>query len=78
MTPARGQPGRWLVIEIGCLECGHPSDVLGVYATLQEAREKHPHATQRTLMDDQAYGDWHGESVDVIYDLQGTPGEAQP
>ena len=64
-------PKRWLVLEIGCLECGNPTDVLGTYDTLKDAREAHPHARLRALMDDRPYGDWAGESVDVIFDLGG-------
>lgn len=50
-------PKRWLVLEIGCLECGNPTDVLGTYDTLKDAREAHPHARLRALMDDRPYGD---------------------
>lgn len=61
---------RWLVMQIGCLECGNPSDVLGTYPTLEEAQSRHPHARQRSLMDDGYAGDWMDSSIDVIYDLE--------
>ncbi len=28
---------RWVVVNIGCIECGVSSDVVGVYATKEEA-----------------------------------------
>lgn len=30
-------PGPWLVFNIGCIECGVSSDVVGVYQTQDEA-----------------------------------------
>jgi hypothetical protein len=34
---AQHAPGSWLVFNIGCIECGVSSNVVGVYATEAEA-----------------------------------------
>lgn len=61
---------RFVVIDIGCLECGNPSNLLGAYPTLAAARAAHPHAEARAdVGDDGMYGTWHGESIEIIFDL---------
>lgn len=30
---------KWMVFNVGCIECGVPSDVVGLYATEVEANE---------------------------------------
>lgn len=56
-------PKRWLVFNVGCLECGVPSNVVGTYDTENEAREIAEHL-------DFAIG-WRreGHNVFMVFDL---------
>ena len=76
---------RWLLMEIGCLECGYTSDALGTFPTPEAALEVGGEGTKlRSEMDGgidaAAFGDWHGDGVRVVFDLEavagasGTPG----
>lgn len=66
MTEQQPQVSRWLVIDIGCLECGNPSEVLGTYPSQEDARAAHPEAQLASDMDSH---DWRGGGVLVIFDL---------
>jgi len=39
---------RWIIMEIGCLECGIGSDIFGVYKTEEEAELALPKNPDRT------------------------------
>lgn len=56
----------YLVMRIGCLECGFKSEPVGLYSTLTDAEEAHPHAR---LVDYIGQYDWHGGEMLVIYHL---------
>ena len=32
---------RYIVVDIGCIECGEPTNILGVYKTKEEAEANH-------------------------------------
>jgi hypothetical protein len=51
----------WLAFDIGCIECGEESSVIGVYATEAEAIE----ATEVAIEAQQR--DWHGQHVMDIF-----------
>jgi hypothetical protein len=64
---------RWLAMEIGCLECGNPSNVLGTFDTAPEAWEAFGSRVEgiylRSEMSDDYMGDWNGSAIGVIFDL---------
>lgn len=66
-------PKRWLAIEIGCLECGIPSHLLGTFDSPEEAREVFsPYVDGiylRSEMEDGYMGDWSSSAIGVIFDL---------
>lgn len=66
----------FVVISVGCLECGNVSDLLGVYPSVAEALAAHPEAKLRSDMQggDGWAGDWWGEDVTVIFDLAAPSG----
>jgi hypothetical protein len=35
----KGTQGKWLVFNIGCIECGVPSNVVGTYESEDEAKK---------------------------------------
>lgn len=41
-----------IVVRVGCLECGDPTDLLGIYPTIQIARTQHPDLHTRNEYDD--------------------------
>ena len=54
---------KWLAMDIGCLECGEPSGVVGVFATEEEATL----ACEAAAAHHKA--DWHGEHCFDVFDL---------
>jgi hypothetical protein len=63
---------RYIVIDIGCLECGNPTDIEGIYATQAEAETTGAEA--RTKLDDgDTFGDWHGDHKLVWYQIDVPP-----
>ena len=54
---------RWLAFDIGCIECGEESAVIGVFNTKKEAEDACNNAA-----DIQAK-DWHGEHYFEVFDL---------
>lgn len=57
----------WLAFDIGCIECGEESGVIGIFATEAEARAAADAATVR--QDD----DWGGQHHMRVFDLS-SPG----
>ncbi len=55
-----------VVVDIGCLECEYPSEIVGVYPSVEEARAANPEAMVKAEMEER---DWHGSGVEVIFDL---------
>ena len=56
---------RAVVMDIGCLECHVPSELLGIYSSAFEALAAHPEAQLATTMDSDL--DWYGDVVQVIF-----------
>ena len=54
---------RYLAFDIGCIECGETSAVIGTYDSPEEAV-----LAARKAAEDQAK-DWHGEHHMRVYDL---------
>jgi hypothetical protein len=55
---------RWLAFDVGCIECGEPSAVVGTFATEQEARAAADAAEERQQ------ADWHGQHYFEVFDLE--------
>ena len=55
-------PGRWLVFDVGCIECGEDSNVVGTYQDEAEAR-----AVARTV--DKTCGWRGGQHEFEVFDL---------
>lgn len=47
MSEATGRPGRWLCFNIGCIECGVSSAVVGVFES-REVAQAHADRLQET------------------------------
>lgn len=56
-------PG-WVVMDIGCLECGESTHLLGVYPTAADAAAAHPRVE---LYEDVKW--WGGQGKIVAYEL---------
>ena len=59
MTEAK----RWLAFDIGCIECGEASAVIGIYATPQEAQAACDDAAEEQARN------WHGQHSMEVFDL---------
>jgi len=59
-----------IVIEIGCLECSNPSDLLGIYDNVAQAIAAHPEAKLRSEL--KTSWDWGGSEMVVIFDVETT------
>lgn len=55
---------KYIVIDIGCLECYHDSILRGAYRSIAEAKREHPTAL---TTEEQTNKGWRGESVLVIF-----------
>ena len=55
--------GRFMVFDIGCLECGEASDIVGFFTTTDEA------VLRATDAEKEQKEDWHGQHAFVIFDL---------
>lgn len=55
--------GRYLVFDVGCIECGESSGVVGIYATKDEAEAERSAARERQS------DDWHGQHNFLVIDL---------
>lgn len=58
-----------VVMDIGCLECGQSTELLGVYPDMGSALAAHPGAKNRADMNDARRGDWRGPGVIVAFDI---------
>lgn len=54
----------YLAFDIGCIECGEPSGVIGVFAIEAEAQAACDRAFERQKVD------WHGQHSMEVYDLR--------
>lgn len=54
---------RWLVFDIGCLECGEESNIVGLYDTKEEA------VAASIVASDIQQQSWSGQHEFEIYDL---------
>jgi hypothetical protein len=57
-------PERWLAFDIGCIECGEGSAVIGTYATQEAAQQAADTA------EEQQKQDWRGQHRFEVYDLE--------
>lgn len=55
--------GQYLVFDIGCIECGEPSGVVGLFDTAGEAAIAAASASARHQ------ADWHGQHYFDVFDL---------
>lgn len=60
---AMDAPQRWLAFDIGCIECGENSAVIGTYPTEEEARAAAESEAERQA------ADWHGQHSMEVFDL---------
>lgn len=58
-------PKRWLAFDIGCIECGERSSVIGTFDTNAEA------VAAASVAADKQAADWHGDHSFMVYDLLG-------
>ena len=56
----------WVVMDIGCLECGESTHLLGVYLSAEAALEAHPGAAREADV-----GRWGGQGMVVAFELPG-------
>ena len=63
---------RYLVFDIGCIECGEESGVVGVFGTKDEA----DHAANVAEIVQEAT--WSGQHYFMVYDLGEGPEESHP
>ena len=61
---------NWLAFDIGCIECGEGSGVIGVYTT-KEAAE----AAAKKAAEEQSK-DWHGQHSMEVFELPAVQEEA--
>lgn len=54
---------RWLAFDVGCIDCGEASAVIGVYTTRVEAEAACETAKQKQR------ADWHGQHSMEVFDL---------
>lgn len=54
---------RWLVFDIGCIECGEESDIVGLYDTKEEA------VAASIVASEKQQQHWSGQHEFEIYDL---------
>lgn len=55
---------RYLAFDVGCIECGEPSTVIGVFATEDEANLAAEAAGLRQLED------WSGQHSFEVYEIE--------
>lgn len=55
---------RYLAFDIGCIECGEPSGVVGIYDTEEEASDAALMAQAKQS------GDWQGQHIFHVFDLE--------
>ena len=55
---------RYLAFDIGCIECGEPSGVIGIYDTEEEAMDAALMAQAKQS------GDWQGQHAFCVFDLE--------
>jgi hypothetical protein len=60
------EPKRWLAFDVGCIECGEDSAVIGTYDTEAEAE-----AACETTAEEQARN-WSGQHSMEVFDLLAT------
>ncbi|RTL08438.1 MAG: hypothetical protein EKK62_07720 [Acidimicrobiia bacterium] len=60
---ADGDLTGWLAFDIGCIECGEESGVIGIYDTEAEAQAAADAAEVRQA------DDWHGQHSMEVFDL---------
>jgi hypothetical protein len=55
---------RYIAFDIGCIECGEPSGIVGVFDDEQEA------AAACNLAEEKQAADWHGQHRFEVYDTE--------
>ena len=61
---------RYLVMHIGCLECGEPTHVMGIYPTREEAESHIPGRKRNPPVDDGKYPSFFRDSTTYqVFDL---------
>lgn len=54
---------KYMVFDVGCIECGEGSEIVGLYKTLTTAK------TARTKAEAKQKEDWHGQHEFLIFDM---------
>ena len=54
---------RWLAFDIGCIECGEESAVIGLFCSKEEAESACKIAADKQKVD------WHGQHSMEVFDL---------
>lgn len=54
---------RWLAFDIGCIECGEESAVVGVFSSPEDAKVAAGAASVKQA------ADWHGEHHFEVYEI---------
>jgi len=55
---------RYLAFDIGCIECGEPSGIVGLFATKEEANAALDQAEKKQE------ADWMGQHRFLVFDLE--------
>ena len=55
---------RYMAFDIGCIECGEPSGVIGIYDTEEEARDAAEMAREKQKEN------WEGQHGFLVFDLE--------
>lgn len=55
---------RYLAFDVGCIECGEPSGVIGIYDTEEEAKDAALMAQAKQI------GEWQGQHSFLVFDLE--------
>lgn len=55
---------RYLAFDVGCIECGEPSGIVGIYDTEEEAVEANKRAWQKQT------ANWDGQHAFLVFDLE--------
>ncbi len=67
MTAASPSAGQWIAFDIGCIECGEESSVIGVYSTEKEAEAACEKAAELQK------ANWTGEHHMKVFQLPAPP-----
>jgi len=54
---------RWLAFDIGCIECGEGSSVIGIFTNPEDAE------VARKAREDEQARNWHGQHIMQVFEI---------